>query len=436
MARKQKTQTTTEIRTDGPYLNAFLSVGNGRDRTAYNTVGGAALLTQAHLENLYMGDGFARRIVDLPATEMVRAGYTIDGLDDSEEVLAALENIQAMEHVIKALKWGFLYGGALIVALLDDGAVELSEPLNPERIRAVDQLRVYDRWQVSRNRRYTDPADRRFGKTEIYQISPMVGTPYTVHESRCIVIDGMETPDRLRDMSDGWGNSRLQQCWEQLSRFNLSHIWANALLERAQQAVHGIPNLTEVLRQPNGADVVRARLNAVDMARGINNTVAIDAAESYDLKATSLTNVPDLIDRFSLSLSAVSGIPETLLFGRSPGGLNSTGKSDLENWYAAVEQMQRTTLLPILDQIVAWQLYADGRYTDDYLIQFSPLSVPSEKEVMETRLAKAKVHEIYVNMQALDPSEVRDDIQGFIQIKGDIEIEREPEDEPDVAENE
>lgn len=437
MPRKRTTPAAPAPREDGAYLNTFLSVGNSRDRSAHTRATAPLILGQQQLEWLYTGDGFARKIIDVPAAEMIRAGYDIEGVEDDDLVMAALEDIGAMEIVAKALKWANLYGGALIVALLDDGATDLTEPLNPERIRAVDQLRVYDRWQTSRMQKYTDPADRRFGKTAVYQISPLIGTPYQVHESRCIPVDGVDVPDRVRDENDGWGNSRLQQCWDQLTRFNLSHGWANSLLERAQQAIHGIPGLTDVLRSPGGTTLVQNRINAVDMARSVNNTIVIDAAESYDLKSTSLAGVSDLIDRFSLALSAVTGMPEALLFGRAPGGLNSTGKADLENWHAYVGQMQRTVLLPILDQLVAWELYAQGRYTEDYLIEFNPLSVPSEKELVETRLNKAKIHEIYVNMQALDATEVRSAIDSDVaEIDDSVEIDRDEVSEDDDQETE
>lgn len=80
--------------------------------------------------------------------------------------------------------------------------------------------------------------------------------------------------------------------------------------------------------------------------------------------------------------------------------------------------------MPVLDQLIAWTLYAQNRYTPDYQVEFEPLSVPSEKEVTETRLAQAKIHEIYVNMQALDPSEVRRELGSDVaEVDGNVEID-------------
>jgi phage-related protein (TIGR01555 family) len=403
---KKIVEASTTTHSDGAYSNVFLNVGTSKDRTAYTTAGRSRMLMALELENLYENEGFARRIIDLPAEEMLRAGYCIEGIDDESEVLAALEDIQANEKLVDALRWNALYGGCVVVMIINDGGL-LEDPLRIESARAIEQLRVYDRWQIVHQATYLDPADMRFGKTEIFQITPIRGAPYLVHESRCLVFDGIPVPDRIRDRNDSWGASKLQQCSEQLSRFGMSHYWANQLLERSQQAVHGIPELTNLLRSPGGEELVRRRIDLVDMTRSVNNTVVIDASESYDLKSTSLSGVSDLMDRMGLALSAVTGMPESLLFGRQQGGLSSTGESDLENWYAKIGQEQCTVLLPAIDKLVTIQLHIMGKYTSDYLIKFNPLSVPSSKDLAETNYKRAQTFEILSNIGALDASEIR-----------------------------
>jgi len=53
------------------------------------------------------------------------------------------------------------------------------------------------------------------------------------------------------------------------------------------------------------------------------------------------------------------------------------------------------------------QLHVMGKYTDDYLIKFHPLSVPSKKDTAETDYKRAQTFEILNNIGALDASEVR-----------------------------
>lgn len=405
-------------RDDGAYENAFLSVGTNRDRGTYTRPNmTAAPLDMGALERLYSGDGFARRIVDLPAEEMTRAGYDLDGLEETVEgrVKSLLETVGALPALCDAARWARLYGGALIVMLVDDGSADLLAPLDVTKARGLEKLRVYDRTEVTRGRMYSDPADKRFGQVETWQINPSTGMPYAVHETRCLRFDGAAVPNRVREQNEGWGASVLQQCHDQLTRFGMSHYWANGLLERAQQAVHSISGLSSTLRGKGGSEMIRQRVDLVDMVRGINNTVVIDGdGETYELKATSLTGVADLIDRFGKALSAVTGLPETLLFGAQQKGLGNSGAGDLENWYASVSQDQENILLGPLDTLVQIALYAVGSFTPDYLIEFEPLYVPSDKEKAEVekleaeaKKTKADAANLYVTMQALDPSEVR-----------------------------
>jgi len=67
-------QQAPATRDDGPYENVFLNVGTKNDRTAYTRAVTPRLLQYGELEGLYEGDGFARRTIDLPSEEMVRAG--------------------------------------------------------------------------------------------------------------------------------------------------------------------------------------------------------------------------------------------------------------------------------------------------------------------------------------------------------------------------
>ena len=149
---------TKTTRDDGPYENVFLGVGTAKDRSVYTKHVTPRILDNVELDCVYECDGFARRIIDLPAEEMVRAGFEIEGIDDGREVIAELEGINTLPSLCDALRWDALHGGAVIVMLANDGGT-LDDPLNDESVKAIEQLRVYDRWQISHHEKYDDPAD-------------------------------------------------------------------------------------------------------------------------------------------------------------------------------------------------------------------------------------------------------------------------------------
>lgn len=413
---KGSTNKPKTIVADG-YMNAVIGSGNNRDRSTFTRAQSAFILDQMTLTDLYMSDGFAKKIVDIPAEEMTRAGIDVDEIDEDAEkkLKAKLEELDAMRVMNDAVRWSRLYGGAVIViGAMDGGALDV--PLNAEGVRDVEFMRVYDRHQATIQRRVSDPASKEYGQPEMWLISPVIAgtSPYQVHNSRVIVIDGEPIPDRLRSGNDGWGASVLQACQDQLTRLGMSHQWANALLERAQQAVHSIEGLADILRSPGGEAMVKQRMDLVDMARSILNTVVIDGKESYSVSNMGIVSgVNELIDRFAEALSAVSGIPVFLLMGRSVGGLNSSGKAEMEGWYARIASMQNDILRKPFDKLCGLIL-GSMNVDAEYKIEFCPLSVPSEAEEADTELKKAQAEKTrmetdsgYAALGVVDPAELR-----------------------------
>lgn len=98
------------------------------------------------------------------------------------------------------------------------------------------------------------------------------------------------------------------------------------MLEKSVQAIYGMKNLQELLTTDEGEDIVLRRLRVIDMARNFLNSIAIDSdGETYDFKSMTLSGVKDIVETTFATISAVSNVPQTVLFGRSPAGENATG---------------------------------------------------------------------------------------------------------------
>src|SRR5690606_30461732 len=138
--------------------------------------------------------------------------------------------------------------------------------------------------------------------------------------------------------------------------------------------------------------VVQKRINLVDSVRGVLNTVAIDSEDEYDVKDMNLSGVKDVLQELQIALSAETGIPVTILFGRSPGGLNATGDADFDGYHEMIEALQRTRLTPALERIISL-IYAQRSFTsppDDWSIKWPALESPTDKELAEVRKANAE----------------------------------------------
>lgn len=341
----------------------------------------------------------------------------------------ALDDLEWEEKAATAIKWARLYGGALIVMLIDDGR-GLEEPVDWEHIRSIDELRVYERSIVQPDSSSLYQQDyggkgvgnrvSKFGQPEYYYVSSIYGS-FKVHESRCLVFHNGVLPEQTSNATYlFWGMPEYVRIRRALRETVTAHTDSVKLLERSVQAIYSMKGLASLLTTDDGENQVLKRLQLVDTSRGLLNSIAIDSeGENYDFKTFQFSGVKDVIDATCNMLSALTNIPQTILFGRSPAGMNATGDSDFESYYNFVEKIQRLMLkrnLRTLLDVVFRAGIASGDVAEepDYKLEFKPLWSLSDTEQAtvdqtkaQTALVKAQTAQAYVDMQALDPTEVR-----------------------------
>lgn len=423
-------------RFDG-YINTFLNFGN-RSRDPFESTfykrPGTNKLTDAEADDLFTYNGIAHKIIKAPADEAVRAGFTLqDGdvdLENNDDVQSILEDLNWQAVFSEALCWDRLFGGSAIFIMADDGQ-EATEPLNTERIRSIERLEVFDAPDISFvTTDEQNPYDASYGRPEQYTLTNYNGAPFDVHASRLLIFDGGLVSHRKRREQNGWGSRVFDQIADNLKRYDVSQVMSNMALNRLSQSILKLSGMASLLQNDFGEQQVQRRLQVIDMARSIMNTIALDTNDEYDLKNMTVAGVRDIIEMFENAVCAAADIPATILFGRSPDGQNATGKSDLENYYNMVSRIQERKLKPQLTKLMnIVSASAEYRFTlpDSYTIHFNELWNPSELEQANTEnvRAQAKEHEAntaltYVNMHALDAMEVRDKLD-----KGDeYELDR------------
>ena len=179
-------------------------------------------------------------------------------------------------------------------------------------------------------------------------------------------------------------------------------------------------NLAEELATEEGENKVLKRLQVIDMARGLLNSLVIDAeGEDYDFKTFQFSGINDVVSASCNMLSALSNIPQTILFGQAVGGMSSTDDTSMENYYNYIERIQRRMLksnLRYLLSIIFQAGLATGEVDEvpKLKIEFNPLwslsdleQADLEQKREQAKFTRAQTAQIYVNMQAIDPSEVR-----------------------------
>ena len=410
-------------RYDG-FMNTVIGHGiKSRDPFAsYRFHGEPIQMSDQEADDLFTFNGIANKVISAPANEAVRAGFKLkEGdveLDSNDRIQSLFEDLDGQAAFATALSWDRLYGGCAVLMLIDDGGT-LADPVNEGRIRSIEKLEVFDPTDVSFTEGffYDDPHDPNYGEPSYYTITGYNGGSFYVHESRLLLFKGGTISNRRRRMNNGWGGRVFDQIQQDLVRYDSSLSLSLMLLSRLSQGILKLNGMTSLLQNDFGEKQVHKRLQLIDMARHLMNTIAIDKDDEYDQKNLTVSGVKDIIDQFQVALSAATDIPSTVLFGRSPAGQNATGHSDFENYYNMVERIQQRTLRPRLARLLHI-LGLSSEYhlglPSEYTIKFNELWSPSEKEQAETNNSKAqaKEHEanaakMYMDMGALDSQEIR-----------------------------
>lgn len=417
-------------REDG-YVNLLNKYGTKQDNSEAYKFEREPVIPDMQLTGLYEGNGLFSKIIDTPAEEALKHGFDLNLKSDELNAFVedALDDLEWQEKAATAIKWARLYGGALIVMLIDDGR-GLEEPVDWEHIRSIDELRVYERsivqpdyaslYQQDYGGKGVGNRVSKFGQPEYYYVSSIYGS-FKVHESRCLVFRNGVLPEQTSNATYlFWGMPEYVRIRRALRETVTAHTDSVKLLERSVQAIYSMKGLASLLTTDDGENQVLKRLQLVDTSRGLLNSIAIDSeGEQYDFKTFQFSGVKDVIDATCNMLSALTNIPQTILFGRSPAGMNATGDSDFESYYNFVEKIQRLMLkrnLRTLLDVVFRAGIASGDVAEepDYKLEFKPLWSLSDTEQAavdqtkaQTALVKAQTAQAYVDMQALDPTEVR-----------------------------
>lgn len=451
---KQTGKAVRPFRQDG-WVNLLNKYGTSKDTSEqYHFVEEAAVPDDL-LETIYEGNGLFARIIDTPAEEAVKYGFKLKNVNDhciEDFYVAALDELDWIEVATTGIKWARLFGGALAVMLINDGR-QLSEPVDWRNIRSIDDIRVYDRSliQPDYSSIYSyDPRDpfgsrgSRLGKPEYYTISSVYGT-FTVHESRCLEFCNGVLPERASsNIYQLWGMPEYVRINRAIRDAEVAHGSAVKMLDRSVQPVYKMKDLAIELASDEGENRVLKRLQAIDLARGMMNTLVVDNdGEEYDFRTFQFAGVSDVVDVTCNYLSALTCIPQTILFGRAISGMSSADNTTMENYYNMVDRIRRRMLRPNLRYLLS-VIFQAGVATGEIdkvppiNIEFDSLWSMTESEQADLELKKAQIRQTnaatsmtYMDQQVISGPEVRKSL-----IKaGDFEIDTTFDDD-DMSEEE
>lgn len=388
-------------------------------------------LAKTSLASFYETDGLAKRIIDVIPEDMVSPGFKVEGIADEAAFRSLWDEKQLNAKIIDALCWSRLFGGAGIVAIVADGRM-LKSPVKHGAV--LEDIRVYDRFQIRVSKRETNARSVRYGEPVLYTITPGNDIPeYEVHYTRICIIDGERLPNEQRKNNDGWGGSILnKRLIEAIHDYNYCEELATQLLRRKQQAVWKAKGLADLCDDEEGVSAARLRLAQVDDEGGVGKAIGIDANdEEYEVLNSDVSGVPEFLERKLDRIVSLTGIHEIVLKNKNTGGVSASQNTALETYHKLIDRKRGEDYKPVLEFLLPFLVTET-----EWSIVFEPLAVPSDKDQAEVLNKNVDSVTKLVQDQVIDGEEARDTLRSLssiLKLKDTNKIELpKPEAEPEV----
>ncbi|MCK5615470.1 DUF1073 domain-containing protein, partial [Candidatus Pacearchaeota archaeon] len=329
----------------------------------------------------------------------MRNGYTLLN-DEKDKLKDYLKEIRFDTQVTQAWKYSRLYRGGIVALITQNGP--LDEPL-PKTNPGHMSLRVYSaaRIDIMDSDIVKDSSSPYFEDVEVFRIRSRSGEPLNIHRDRCMVFKGELVPDynaaNIELTYQYWGLSAIQKPWDKLKNLGTAEQGIANAMQEFSVGKYTLENLASILSMNNkdAIDKIITRLEAMNLSKSIMNAVLLGKNEEYSRDNITFAGIPDVMDRMHISVSSVTGIPVTKLFGRSAAGMNATGENDLRQYYDNVGAEQNEKVKPEMNRMInsiGQGVNGKGNYGID---EFNSLWEPTEKEKAETEKLKAEARKMY-----------------------------------------
>ena len=389
--------------------NLVSGLGTSKSKRAHNRFAYGMLNNYVELDAAYQSNWIARAIVDYPAEDMTREWRTFK-CNDADAIKMHEEELGVPEHTQEAVCWARLYGGSAILMITDQ---DLEKPLNIDKVKkgGLKRLLTVDRWMLSGPTLNThDVLAKNFLMPEYFTIEGGIGQ--RIHWSHFALFTGARLPLRHRRQLQGWGDSELRKCLEDIKDTVAAKDGIAELMQEANVDVITREGLNEALTSLEEEDALRKRYELYSQMKSIINMALLDEGETMDRLTLQLSGVAPIIDTFMTWISGAADIPLTRLFGTSAKGMNATGEGDLKNYYNSLRSKQSSQLnqpLSWLDQVLARS--AVGSMPSDFTFDWNPLEQQSDVEVAQASYMRAQEDDLHLANGVINRSQVQRRLQ-------------------------
>lgn len=406
----------------------------GQDKRISGGVGITIPFREFEVEEILTASPIARRLVELPGKHALRKGFQITGVDPKirQKIVREYKRIKLFKNFKIGGDYARTYGGSGLLMSVDDG-LDVKEPLDLSRIRRFNGLIPLTRWELwtQFTELETNINNPNFNFPKRYYLQPRRGLPFEfenvtsanpltgivenlgkaqtlqynspIHYSRIIRFDGKWLPVRKRAQNVYWDDSVFTSLWDAMRDYSITHGYLANIIADFSMAVMKIESIQALLSAEGGDQQVQAFLEMMAMYRNLLGAIVCGKDDSYEWQSRTVTGLPEVVQEISAFFQASTDIPGTILFNKSPSGLNATGDHEMGQWNNEVASMQTDYWDPAFDRLDEVLLSAKqgptgGKIPDEISRKWLPLEEMNEKDEAAARKSVADTDNVYNEM--------------------------------------
>jgi len=358
-------------------------------------------------------DSLTSTVAGIPAPKSTLTTYTMPAVFNQQEYLAAYRTSAIVQRLIRAIpedatrKWrdwqadadqitdiedveklhgyrakveewmwkGNLLGEAYLV--IDDGM-----PPETQLVPGQGEIQyfiVMSKSELGWGEIEVDPISPNYQLPRYYTLNTTSRGVLNIHPSRVAVWKGYEDPISRE------GRSILDYTLTPAKYYDNTMQNIQSMTFEAKVDVLSVSGLMQDVQDPELERAIQARYALFNLMKGVHGTAVIDKDnEEFQQKQLSFATLPDIIDRMQQHVAMAWGSPVTMLFGKSSGGLGSTGNLELSTHYENIQTLQDTRIRPTLalfDECIIWT--ALGARPEDVHYRWASLHQVTDKERAE-----------------------------------------------------
>lgn len=396
--------------------NGLSGLGGARDSGASGRPNLARdFLSEEELIALLRGTLY-RRIIEMHPKWATTKGLSItDDTKDDRPLAKEFKRLGLLQAFRQADKWGRALGESRILLVTDDPS-PLHEPLDPQRVKRLIRLEVLDRREFSPASYNGDASLAELGLPETYHVFPRrSGVAYVtepVHRSRLLRFYGDDLPPSERGYNwtgySTWGADAIgQTLWDGLRNLSQTGLAGARLAQELSIAVFKMANAAPKSSSDERSSFL-SRLATLNMMKSIANAVWLGPGDTFERIAANPSGFRDLSEHAQMELALMIGAPRVLLFGDTPGGLNSDGESWQTMWFSDVASHQEERYrepAEYIAQILYWS--TAGAVPDEWSLDFAPLGEMGDRERAEVRKLHTEADALAIDAGILRPEDAR-----------------------------